>query len=465
MPFGYSTGGGISMQDNPYHVPGGGFGMLNPQARNVLGLPPEGTTVAAPGTVGGTTPVTYNPAVGGIPAVADPLAAILKAIQASTANLPAIQNLSSQVADYNQQAAIRQGQLASQAALQNAMTNLPAYQNYASQIAAYNQKIGAQQAAAAQAAAIANNLQNLPATEALAGQMNAFNQAQAVKQITDLYPQFGANTAQLGADLADWAAGRLSTSTTNALTRAMMERGVAGGFGPDSAATNAALMSLLGKTSEALQEQGLTGQNTLLAGIPRAPLADTSSFMLSPTAVLSQMGSSALPVSDFNVSPNTLLQTMGSPSMLTNYMVSPDAIYAAQQQANLYAAAPNPADAYNLAMGNASRGLNAGAVAGRGPYAGTPTVGGTSSPEILKMLQDLIQRPFSTTPSPTQTVTQPPASAINYSDYTLPGMDFGGEFDTVQPEANYDPYQFTDTTPYTEYFGPNDPYFADLYGG
>lgn len=438
-------GGGISKNENPYTFYGdpypgvtsagfSGYGvpMVDPRTVTPAGKP------ATAGTVGAAQPVTYNPAVGGIPAVADPLAAILKAIQASTTNLPAIQNLSSQIAAYNQAAGIKAAQSASQAAMQNAITNLPAYENYAQQIAAYNQKIGAQQAAAAQASALANNLQNLPATESLAGQINAFNQAQAVKQISDLYPQFGANTAQLGADVADWAAGRLSDSTVNALTRAAMERGVAGGFGPDSASTNAALMALIGKTSEALQQQGLTGQNTLLSGIPRAPLADMTSFMLSPSAVLGQMGSSALPVADFNVSPNAILQTMGSPSLLTNYMVSPDAIYNAQQQANLYAAAPNPADAYNLAMGNAGRGLGAGFNAARGPYAGVPTTGGTSSPEILKMLQDLMQRPFATTPA-TQTATAP-ASTINYSDYAMPGMDVGGEFDAVPAGANYDPY-------------------------
>lgn len=311
-------GGGLSRNYNPYAFDA----FYGPAAS------PATTAAKIPGAVTPVAPATYNPAVGGIPSVPDPLKSIADAIAAYTKNLPALQ--------------------------------------------------------------------------ALANVQTAANQEAQVKQITDLYPQFKANTAQLGANVADWAAGKLSTSTTNALTRAMMERGVAGGFGPDSGQTNAALMALMGKTSEALQGQGLTGQNTILAGLPKTTPTTVASLGMTPESIFSPL-------------------------------------YNAQLQAALYAAAPNPADAYNLAMSNATRGLGMGGAAGRGPYAGVPTTGGTSSPEILKMLQDLMQRPFSTTPSPTQTATAP-ASTINYSDYAMPGMDFGGEFDTVQPGANYDPY-------------------------
>src|SRR5512147_936344 len=43
--------------------------------------------------------------------------------------------------------------------------------------------------------------------------INEANQAAALKQITDLYPQFTQNVKQLGANVADWSQGNLSRNT------------------------------------------------------------------------------------------------------------------------------------------------------------------------------------------------------------------------------------------------------------
>lgn len=347
-------GGGISMSQDFYNQPQ----ELIPQARNVLGLPattPIGAPAStSPGTITGTAPSTYNPAVGGIPSVPDPLKAIQEAITGYTTNYNALQ--------------------------------------------------------------------------ALANQQTAANQAAALKQITDLYPQFKGNTAQLGADIADWASGRISGSTVNELTRRMGERGIAGGFGPNAPATNAALMSLLGKTSEGLQQAGLTGQNTLLAGLPRTAPTSVESFGLTPGNIFGNL-------------------------------------YNAQLQAALYRAAPDPASAYNLAMSNALKGLGAGGAAGRGPYAGTPTTGSTSSPEILKLLQDLINRGSGTSTGSQTSAYYAQPSAATYD--TTPYTDYFTEqdpyySDLFTPDTST---PVTDNVPYTDYFGPQDPYFQDLFQG
>ena len=387
MPFGYSGGGGTLLSSraapSPLDTP---FLWNNYNVAHGLApviASPSSPASTAPGTIAGTPPTTYNPAVGGIPSVPDPLKAVQDAIAAYTSNFNALQELA------NKETAAR-----------SAMAQ--------------------QQMEAAIKAAMAGQAGSLPAAQAIANQINAANQAAAVKQITDLYPQFTSNTAQLGANIADWAAGNLSQSTTNAIIRAMAERGVAGGFGADSPATNAALMSLIGKTSEALQQQGLTGQNTLISGLPKAPLTSAEGFMLSPNTILS----------------GTLGQ-MGTPTTVASLGLNPANIfgnlYNAQLQAALYRAAPDPAAAYNLAKANLTEGLTAGGRAGAGPYAGTPTTGGTSSPEILKFLQDLINRTSGST-------SQNAPSGPDYRSYPwLPGGPAGPSIPATTTTAAYDP--------------------------
>lgn len=350
MPFGYSLGGGISMNQNPYAfdlsaVPSAGF--------SAYGVPMgTGTTTATPkGTIPGTPPATYNPAVGGIPTVPDPLESLTKALEA------------------------------------------------------YTKQIGTM--------------------TGTADQINAANQAAALKQVTDLYPQFKANTAQLGADIASWAAGQVTPSTKNEMIRLMAERGIKGGFGPDSGATNAALLSLLGKTAEGLQQQALTGQNTLLAGLPKAPLAD---------------------VSKLGVDANTLFKSLTDANLLASYLK----------------AAPNPADAYNLAIGNAGLGARAGYRAAAGPWAGAPTTGGTGDSQTLALLQQLINRGAGgggggvAMPD----VTAPTAAELGPEDAAL----YGGE-DAWFDYLNGMPQGWTSTQLAANRPTPDEQYWEDFYFG
>lgn len=201
--------------------------------------------------------------------------------------------------------------------------------------------------------AIATYQQQLQANQALVNQIDQAKQDAAVKQVTDLYPQFKSNVSQIGADIGDWASGNVSASTKNAITQMMAERGVAGGFGPDSPATNAALLSLLGKTAEDLQGKAITGQQTLVNTLPRADLTDVTKLAISPT---------------------DLFKSIYEGNLLSAYTQ----------------AAPTPTEAYRLAMQNAQGGLRGGYNTGRGPYANTPTTG--SNADVMALLSQLINR-------------------------------------------------------------------------
>lgn len=131
------------------------------------------------------------------------------------------------------------------------------------------------------AAAITGTKSNLADIESLASDVNAYNQGQKISQISELYPQYTSTLSQLGSDVADWASGKISQSTKNQLTQSMSERGALTGQGVNSANSNAALMSLLGTTSEALQSKGLSGYSQLVSTIPTSTM-DVSKFFVDP---------------------------------------------------------------------------------------------------------------------------------------------------------------------------------------
>lgn len=252
----------------------------------------------------------------------------------------------------------------------------------------------------------------LSSLQAAATKQTEANQALALKQITDLYPQFMANTEQLGTNIADWSKGLISQPTVNAITQAMAERGAARGMGPASPNINAALARVIGRTSEGLQQQALTGQNALLSGLPKTTPVSVSSLGITPENLFSS-------------------------------------IFGAQQLANLYAAAPNPADAYNLAMQNAQRGLTAGGAAGRGPYAVSPGGEGTADPNTMAMLQALINRGTGMSPS---------ASAYYTPDITAPTPAEVGTADSAiygSPENTWD-YLFYEGPYAGDYVAPTE---------
>lgn len=244
--------------------------------------------------------------------------------------------------------------------------------------------------------AIKGNLTNLTSATDLANQITNSMQANRIGQITNLYPQFNANTAQSGANISNWAQGRISDSTTNALSQAAAERGAMGGFGPVSPNSNAAFMRLIGQTSEGLQQQAISGQNALLSGLPTTTPTNPSSFM-----------------------------------------VSPDAQYNAQLLANIYAASPDPNAAYTLAAQNALSGLSQGQIAARPTGSGASA--GTSNLNDLGWLDNLINRTSgsarpSVTTSAQQTYSAPVGDTLEGlgADYALYGSDpnnlFGGDY-------------------------------------
>lgn len=280
--------------------------------------------------------------------------------------------------------------------------------------------------------AIDSYMKQLPTLQQAATKQTETNQALALKQITDLYPQFMANTSQLGANIGDWSKGLISPGTVNTITQAMAERGAARGMGPSSPNINAALARVLGLTSEELQQRALTGQNTLLAGLPKTTPVSVSSLGITPENIFSSL-------------------------------------FGAQQLANLYAAAPNPADAYNLAMQNATRGLSAGGAAGRGPYAGGVGTEGTADPNTMAMLQALINRGTGTTTGTsayyTPDVTAPMPSEVGVEDSAIYGspenlwdyLNYEGPYagDYVAPPV---------TTPVTSDPWTDEEYWSNFYG-
>lgn len=205
------------------------------------------------------------------------------------------------------------------------------------------------------AAAITGTKSNLADIESLASDVNAYNQGQKISQISELYPQYTSTLSQLGSDVADWASGKISQSTKNQLTQSMSERGALTGQGVNSANSNAALMSLLGTTSEALQSKGLSGYSTLLSTIP----------------------TSTMDVSKFFVDPNTT--------------------YNAQLLANYAEASPNPETQAESEIASAVSGLNSGynkASSGTGTSGwSSPTTtsgSGTNASSIVDTLNNFI---------------------------------------------------------------------------
>lgn len=194
------------------------------------------------------------------------------------------------------------------------------------------------------ATALYGNAVNLPNIEGVAQAINLFNQSELQNQIASLYPQFKGTVNQLGQNISEGAAGNISTSTKNLLGQAMAERGAAGGQGVSSPNTNAALMALMGKTSEGIQSQALTDYSKLLSSLP-------------------------------------LVQGYDVTSMFT----SPETQYNSQLLSNIYAASANPAAAYSQAKSDATSGLNAGL----GTAGGGVTMlggGGSGSGDFLSSL-------------------------------------------------------------------------------
>jgi hypothetical protein len=179
-----------------------------------------------------------------------------------------------------------------------------------------------------QANALAGNTNNLSALYGLAAPINQFQMSQAIGQLDTAIPGYSGMIGQSGQNIEAELRGELPQDVINQLGRRGAERGIAMGS-PDSPNTKAAYLQALGLTS---LDQIRHGESDLTAAMGRAPKP-------------------------------TLFDPM-------SMIVGPMEAQIAQYMANLYKAAPAPADAAAAAMA---------ALRGQGGYGGGRTTMGGGS--------------------------------------------------------------------------------------
>lgn len=193
---------------------------------------------------------------------------------------------------------------------------------------------------ATQTASITGNLAALPEAQKLAEQTNAFNISQAPAPYIANLPNYQNLLGQTSGNALALARGELPADVVYQLGQAAAERGATVGAAPGSPNTNTAYLKALGLNSLQAQQTGLNQFGQLMGLTPTAPLMN--------------------PATQF---------------------VTPEEQQAAQMAANVFAAAPVPAQkaAADLAA------LRSGVGAGRGSV-GTPAYSPTiSSPTIPRM--------------------------------------------------------------------------------
>lgn len=237
--------------------------------------------------------------------------------------------------------------------------------------------------------AIAGNTANLPGALNLAGQVNTFSNAQAVAPYTANLPGYAGMLAQASGNTGNLLQGQVPTDVWQQMAQGAAERGVGMGS-PGSPNANAAMLRALGLTSLGLQQQGLGNFQTLMG--------------------LTPVGQQFNPASMF---------------------VSPEQMQAAQTAANLYKAAPVPADKAAADLNAALAGLNAGrGSVSPGGYIPFPSGSATQMPAYTAQ-----PTAPGVTAKPTGTATAPPPSQVpsvqdlwNQAPYpggenmTFPGM-------------------------------------------
>lgn len=187
--------------------------------------------------------------------------------------------------------------------------------------------------------AIAGNTANLPGALNLAGQVNQFSNQQAVNPYIANLPGYAGLLGQASQNASSLLQGQVPTDVWQQMIRGAAERGVGMGS-PGSPNANAALMQALGTNSLALGQTGLANFQTLMG--------------------LTPVGQQFNPASMF---------------------VSPEQMQAAQTAANVYKAAPVPADKAAADLNAALAGLNAGRVSvSPGGYIPFPSGSATQMP-------------------------------------------------------------------------------------
>jgi len=131
-------------------------------------------------------------------------------------------------------------------------------------------------------AAISGDIANLPALTELAGGINQFNTGQAVAPYIANLPGYQDMVKASSGNIEDLLAGKVPADVISIMQEQAAERGVGGGFGPDSPNTNAAYLRALGLTSLGEKQQGETELTNAIARTPTAPLFNVASFLNSP---------------------------------------------------------------------------------------------------------------------------------------------------------------------------------------
>lgn len=128
-----------------------------------------------------------------------------------------------------------------------------------------------------------SNLASMPYNQSVADLVNAANRsAQTAANAARLGPAGQAVQTQLLGNAGAEAAGQVSPSTISMLQQGAAERGVAGGFGPNSPNMNASYLRALGLTSEGLQQQALGNYATLTNLNPGAPIYSAGTNLVTP---------------------------------------------------------------------------------------------------------------------------------------------------------------------------------------
>jgi hypothetical protein len=172
---------------------------------------------------------------------------------------------------------------------------------------------------ATQGAAIGANVGALPGLFDLSGQVNTFNAAQAVAPFRANLPGYDSMVAQASQNIGNNLAGQIAPDVWRNLQQMAAERGTAIGA-PGSPNAEAGLLRALGLTTLDLQNLGQTQLTGAIARTPTGP-------QFNPAAMF----------------------------------VSPEDWQAAQQAANLYAAAPVPELRAKAEMNALRSGVGAGA--------------------------------------------------------------------------------------------------------
>lgn len=188
--------------------------------------------------------------------------------------------------------------------------------------AAYGGKPAVTDPAAAAREAIRQNLAGLGTSEDLAAKLNKFNLAEVTKQYQAGIPNYGAMAGQSSANIMAALRGEVPADVLAQLQTGAAERGIATGM-PGSPAANAAYLRALGLTSLGQQKYGEEALTGAVARMPRTGLYD-----------------------------------------VTKGFTTPQNIIEAANQANIYAAAPDPYQAAMAAQQAALAGLRAGRTAG-----------------------------------------------------------------------------------------------------